>query len=158
MCTIFQMSTHTGGGVEKIRDYNKLNEIKFDFIMCNMTLEHISYPRDFMKLLYDIGSMTTYYYLEVPSENPFEKDKFSIVKNLGLLLNPNFSNIRLIKHFMRLKSQPYMQMSEHVNFYTPKALQTLVQNCGFEVIDIQENYEKGVLGKTKVLSIICKKI
>ena len=125
--------------------------------MCNMTLEHVSYPGDFMKLLYDIGSEDTYYYLEVPSENPFAKDKFSLMKNAALLFNSNYSNIKLFKHYLYLKGQPYMLMSEHVNFYTPKALETLVQNNGFNVIDVQENYEKGVLGKNKVLSIVCKK-
>ncbi len=144
-------------GIEKIKEYSKLLEYKFDFIMCNMTLEHVSYPRDFMKLLYDIGSADTYYYIEVPSENPFAKDKFSIIKNIELLFNSNYSNIKLIKHYLHLKGQPYMPMSEHVNFYTPKALKTLVERNGFRVIDIQENYEKGVLGKTKVLSVICKK-
>lgn len=129
----------------------------FDFIMCNMTLEHVSYPKDFMKLLYDIGSEDTYYYIEVPSEDPFAKDKFSLMKNVELLFNPNYSNVRLIKHYLHLKGQPYMPMSEHVNFYTPKAMKTLVEHNGFDVVDIRENYEKGVLGKNKVLSIICKR-
>lgn len=145
-------------GVKRIGSYQELLGYHFDFIMCNMTLEHVSYPKDFMKLLYDIGSEDTYYYIEVPSEDPFAKDKFSLMKNVELLFNPNYSNVRLIKHYLHLKGQPYMPMSEHVNFYTPKAMKTLVEHNGFDVVDIRENYEKGVLGKNKVLSIICKKI
>lgn len=144
-------------GVKSIRNYSDLLQYQFDFIMCNMTLEHISYPRDFMKLLYDIGSTETYYYLEVPSEKPFEKDKFSMTKNIALLLNPYCSNFRLVKHYLYLKKQPYMPMSEHINFFTPQALNTLMTYSGFEVIDIQENEEKGVLGKGKVLSVVYKK-
>lgn len=56
------------GGVKRIGSYVQLFEHDFDFIMCNHTLEHISYPNDFMKLLYDIGSENTYYYIEVPSK------------------------------------------------------------------------------------------
>lgn len=136
---------------------NSLFLHKFDLIMCNMTLEHISYPKEFMKLLYDIGSSDTYYYLEVPSEDPFNKNIFSIMNNLGLLLNPYYSRIRLVRHYLNLKRQPYMPMSEHINFYTPKALGTLIRTSGFRVVDIQENYEKTILGKKKVLSAICKK-
>lgn len=123
-----------------------------------MTLEHVSYPKDFVKLLYDIGSSDTYYYLEVPSENPFEKNKFSITKNLGLLFNTRYSKSRLIKHYFNLRKQSYMPMSEHVNFYTPTAIKTLMTTSGFGVVDIQENYERAVLGKSKVLSVVCKKV
>lgn len=146
-----------GGGVKKIGSYQELFEHHFDFIMCNMTLEHVSNPKDFVKRLYDIGSADTYYYMEVPSENPFDKDKFSIIKNLRLFINPKYSKRKLIKHYFHLKKQPYMPMSEHVNFYTPKALKTLMETSGFEVIDIQENDEQAVLGKIKVLSVICRK-
>lgn len=144
-------------GVQKINSYNELFNYDFDFIMCNMTLEHISYPKEVMKLMYDIGSDKTYYYMEVPSENPFEADKFSIVKNLRLLFNPYYSNIKLIKHYLHLRKQAYMPMTEHINFYTPKAFESLARHSRFEVIDMQENYEKSVLGNSKVLSMICKK-
>lgn len=147
-----------GGGVKKIGSYQELLEHHFDFIMCNMTLEHVSYPKDFVKLLYDIGSSDTYYYLEVPSENPFEKNKFSVMKYFGLFYNTHYSKSRLIKHYFNLKRQPYMPMSEHVNFFTPTAIKTLMTESGFDVVDIQENYERAVLGKSKVLSVICKKL
>lgn len=125
--------------------------------MCNHTLEHVSYPVDFMKLLYDIGSENTYYYIEVPSENPFMENKYSIVKNLRLFFNPMYNKIKLIRHYMHLKKQPYMPMTEHVNFYTPKALEILMIRSGFEVLDIEENYEQNMAGKAKILSVLCKK-
>lgn len=144
-------------GIKAIRNYSELAEHKFDFIMCNMTLEHVSYPVDFMQLLYDVGDEDTYYYLEVPSENPFEQSKFSISKNIGLLFNKNYNKIRLVKHYFNLRKQPYMPMSEHINFFTPKALETLLKRCGFEVVNIRENFEKNVMGKNKVLSAVFKK-
>lgn len=155
---VFDISgVETLPGVENVKNYDELFGYTFDFIMCNMTLEHVSYPKDFIKLLYDIGTSNTYYYLEVPSENPFEKNKFSIAKNMSLLMNPNYSKLRLIKHYFKVRKQPYMPMHEHVNFFTPNALKTLMINCGFDVLDVQENYMKGALGKENVLSIICKK-
>ncbi|MDE7311235.1 MAG: class I SAM-dependent methyltransferase, partial [Eubacterium sp.] len=144
-------------GVERISDAKELARHSFDFIMCNMTLEHVSDPKALVKQLYGIGSADTYYYMEVPSENPFETDKFSVRKNLELLLNPNYSKRRLVQHYFRLKRLPYMPMSEHINFYTPKALKTLLSLCGFEVLAVQEHEERTVLGKAKVLSAVCRK-
>lgn len=147
----------TKQGVEKVKSYEELLKYRFDLIMCNMTLEHVSYPDQFMKLLYDVGGEETYYYVEVPSENPFESNKFSIMDNIGLFLNPYYSKVRLVKTYFQKKNQPYMPMSEHVNFWTPKSIQILMERCGFQVIDVQENYEKGVLGKSKVLSVLIMK-
>lgn len=145
-------------GVTRINEYSELAGHDFDLIMCNMTLEHASYPADFMKLLYDAGGRDTYYYLEVPSEDPFAQSKFSISKNIGLLFNKNYSNLKLVKHYFYLRTQPYMPMTEHINFFTPKSLKALLERCGFEAAEIGENIEKSVLGKDKVLSAVFKKI
>lgn len=144
-------------GIRKISSFAELRRYCFDFIMCNMTLEHVAYPRDFLQKLNSIGSDDTVYYLEVPSENPFMQNKFSLLKNLRMLLNPCLSSTALIKHYFYLRKQPYMPMHEHVNFFTPKALETLLQKEGFEVIAIEENSEKAVLGDALVLSAVFRK-
>lgn len=144
-------------GVEKVNKYEDLAAYKFDFIMCNMTFEHVSYPKDLLKMLYDIGTEKTYYYIEVPSENPFEQNKFSVKKNMALLTNKYYSKIRLVRYYFHMRRQPYMPMSEHINFFTPKAIEKLLDLGGFETIDIQENIENGALGKSKVLSVLAKK-
>lgn len=147
----------TVSGVERICDYKELLQHSFDFIMCNMTLEHVSDPALLVRQLYEIASDQTYLYAEVPSENPFQKNKFSVFKNLELMFNPYYSCRKLIKHYFHLRKQPYMPMTEHINFFTPKAFVMLMTLNGFEVIDVQENYERGALGKGKVLSILCRK-
>lgn len=50
-----------------------------------------------------------------------------------------------------------MPMTEHVNFYTPKALEILMLRNGFDVVDLEENYEQNMSGKAKVLSALFKK-
>lgn len=144
-------------GVESIRDYKELMQHTYDFIMCNMTLEHVSDPAMLVRQLRKIASEKTYLYAEVPSENPFQKNKFSVLKNLELMFNPYYSSRKLIRHYFRLRKQPYMPMTEHINFFTPKAFVALMTLNGFEVVDVQENYERGVLGKGKVLSVLCRK-
>lgn len=48
-------------------------------------------------------------------------------------------------------------MTEHVNFYTPQAIRTLMEHVGLTVLNIQENNRKSVLGNSRVLSILCRK-
>lgn len=144
-------------GVIGISSFEKLKSYFFDFIMCNMTFEHIMDPLDFAKTLYGIGNEGTYYYVEVPSENPFYSKKFSISKNVGLLFNPNYDNLKLVKHYVNMRKQPFMPMHEHVNFFTVKSMRTLLERSGFKVLDIQENNENSVLGKSLVLSAFCQR-
>lgn len=119
--------------------------------------EHISDPVSFVNKLYGVGNKGTYYYFEVPSLNPLLDDRFSMLKNLELLFNPCYDNIKLIKHFLHVIREPYMPMHEHVNFYTPKSIKYLLERCGFYIICIEENIENGILGKDKVLSaLVCK--
>lgn len=85
------------------------------------------------------------------------ENKFSIIKNVRLFFCLAYSKIRLVKHYFHLKKQPYMPMTEHVNFYTPKALEILMLRNGFDVVDLEENYEQNMSGKAKVLSALFKK-
>lgn len=50
-----------------------------------------------------------------------------------------------------------MPMKEHINFYTKKSIRKMVELSGFQVLDIQENVEKAVLGNSVVLSVLFKK-
>ncbi len=50
-----------------------------------------------------------------------------------------------------------MPMHEHVNFFTVKSMRTLLERSGFKVLDIQENNENSVLGKSLVLSAFCQR-
>ena len=148
----------TVGNVQSISDFDELKKHRYDFIMANMLFEHLSDPVETLNELNALGDENTYFYIEVPSENPFvRRNKFSIAENLNLLLNPNFSNIRLLKYYVKQRKEPFMPMKEHINFYTVKSMRCLIEKNGGQVIDIQENKEHGYLGNTTVLSCLYKK-
>ncbi len=144
-------------GVKNLRSMEEVKKHQYDFVMCNMMFEHLSYPTEVMKQLMEIGNDDTLYYIEVPSENPFNANKFSIKSNFKLLFNSKYSNIRLAKYYFKRRKAPFMPMAEHINFFTEKAIRTMVENAGFKVVDVQENKEKAVLGEGMVLSIMFKK-
>lgn len=156
---VFDISgVKTVDGVKGISNFEDLKKHAYDFIMCNMLFEHLVNPMEIMDVLKEIGGDRTIYYIEVPSENPFTNgNKFSIGKNLSLLFNPIYSNIRLMKYYMQQRKEPFMPMKEHINFYTKKSIRKMVELSGFQVLDIQENVEKAVLGNSVVLSVLFKK-
>ena len=156
---VFDISgVKTVKGVKGISRFEDLERYSYDFIMCNMLFEHLVDPIEVMETLYKIGNEETIFYIEVPSENPFvSENKFSIKKNLSLLFNPIYSNIRLFKHYLKQRKEPFMPMKEHINFFTKESMKRMIELNGFQVIDIQENIERAVLGNSIVLSALFKK-
>ena len=141
-------------GVISIHTIEELKQHQYDFIMCNMVFEHLTNPYEVLDRLYGIGDKETIYYIEVPSENPFTNgDKFSIGKNMSLLLNRNYSWSRLVKYYFQQRNQPFMPMKEHINFFNIKSIRMMAEKRGFFVIDVQENKE----GNSTVLSMLFRK-
>lgn len=141
-------------GIKSIQSFDELLQHHYDFIMCNMVFEHLTDPYEVMRKLYMLGDDDTVYYIEVPSENPFiNGNKFSILKNLSLLLDRNYSWIRLLRYYLQQKHQAFMPMKEHINFFTPRSIRTMAEKGGFSVIDIQEN----PIGNSTVLSMVFRK-
>lgn len=148
----------TINGVKNISDINELRTHSYDFIMCNMLFEHLSNPIATLKELWELGDENTYFYIEVPSENPFVKqNKFSISKNLKLLFSPLYSKWNLVRYYLKQRKMPFMPMKEHVNFFTVQSMRAFIEANGFSIIDIQENFENGILGNSLVLSVLFKK-
>ena len=156
---VFDISgVKTIDGVNGISDFEELKQHSFDFIMCNMVFEHVSYPLEILKNLKEIGDEDTLYYIEVPDENPFIKgNKFSIWKNWPLIFNRNLSIVHLIKSYFKQLKDPFMPMKEHINFFTEKSLTVMIESNGFQLLDLQRNDEKGVIGWGAVLSALFKK-
>jgi hypothetical protein len=144
-------------GIIGINSISELFNYQYDFIMSNHMLEHCTAPQDIMNNLWKIGNEQTVYYIEVPYESPFTKNKFSIRQNLNLLFNPNFSNIRLAKYYFQCRKKPFMPLHEHINFFTEKSLRHLCESTGFSVKTMCVLPKRGSLGKSKVLSTVLSK-
>jgi hypothetical protein len=178
---VFDISgAKTIDGVINISNYEDIKKHCYNFIMCNMLFEHLSDPVSMLKQLYEFGNKDTFYYIEVPSENPFIKGNKSILKMKAELINnpiynilrlykyiltliytyvrnPNFDFYKMAKYFFKKRKQPLMAMTEHINFFTIESMKQMIELNGYDVIDIQENSEKGVLGTSLVLSALFKK-
>jgi SAM-dependent methyltransferase len=95
---------------EGVKKINKINNKYYDFIMCTHVLEHLINP---IEVLYEIKNALTddgIIYIEVP-----------------LQLN-ELNNSQSETHFMH----------EHINFFNPKSMKSLLELAGFETIFIGE--------------------
>lgn len=145
-------------GVNSISNQEELRKYVFDFIMCNMLFEHLSWPLETLKVISGLGNKNTLFYIEVPSENPFVKgNKFSLVKNLHLVFNRNYSLFRLIKYYFKTSHSCFMPMKEHINFFTMDSLRKMMEVSSLQVLDIEETDRNSSLGTSQVLSVLFKK-
>jgi len=144
----------TMSGVIGIKNIEEVRKLQFDFIMCNQVLEHIGDLDTFINTLKSLGNIDTWYYFDVPYDTPFEK---SPLDNLQYLFNPFFPVATMVRHLYKVKKQGYFApMTEHVNFFTPDSLVCLFERHGFEIESCNVSRISDVLGRGKVLSILCK--
>ena len=105
---------------------------QYQLIICSQVLEHTPYPAKVIKSMKEAMSDNTLLYIDVPFE-----------EHMRLCEADDLLSIKRHWH-------------EHINFYSPKALRTLVAACDLEVVD--ENI-LSVVGREKeyaLLQIICK--
>ena len=95
---------------EKIA-HKDIQNHNYDLVVCSNVLEHVSHPKD---ILLDVASSLkeeTVLYLEIPCENL-------------MIRNPESLEIyKEKKHW-----------HEHINFFSEKSLQLLIDSCGLEIV------------------------
>jgi hypothetical protein len=83
----------------------------YDLVACSQVLEHVSYPVDVLKEVTQTLGPQSILYLEVPFEGIFQSAQYK--RPLG---------------------EKKRHWHEHVNFFSPKSLQTLAHSCSLEVL------------------------
>lgn len=141
-------------GVVGLKSLEAAKAIEYDFVMCNQVLEHIGDLDCFLGLVRSLGNESTWFYFDVPFDSPYSK---AFIDNFQFLFNRYFSLSSIIRHFIKIKKQGYFApMTEHINFFTPDAMKRLFEGNGFNTVDCQVNLINDVLGKGKVISLLCK--
>jgi len=141
-------------GVIGFKTLESARTMNYDFVMCNQVLEHIGDLDSFIGDVKSIGNRRTWFYFDVPFDTPFQK---SFLNNFQYIFNPYFKIDIIIKHFFRTRKQGYFApMSEHVNFFTPDSIKKFLARNGFVIYDCEVNPISDVLGKGKIISVLCK--
>jgi Methyltransferase domain len=92
-------------------DEEAVRSTQYDLIVCSNVLEHVPYPAVTIESMVASMSEPTILYIEVPHEDLI---RFS-TSSLGLETKK--------KHW-----------HEHINFFTPQSVETLLERCGLEVL------------------------
>jgi hypothetical protein len=90
----------------------KLIQERYDLVVCSEVLEHVSFPQELLRQILPTMDMHTLLYLEVPHE--------ALVRQ-----NPDSLDLAPLKRHWH----------EHINFYTEKALCSMLERLGLQVVD-----------------------
>lgn len=91
---------------------NEAQSKKYDLIVCSNVLEHVPFPSDLLSDISKSMDADSILYIEVPLENVILANKCDY-------------------HLMK------KHWHEHINFFSEKSLQVLVNNVGFDVEDLK---------------------
>lgn len=104
---------------------------RYDLILCNHVLEHVSAPADVVRDLRAVTHDGSWLYFEVPAESPFTFDHLPRAKatlKRALLRSPWIAD-RVFGLFGR------PTLHEHVNLYSIESLTHLLDQNGIEVVE-----------------------
>ncbi len=111
--------------IEPLPEINKVEldcGQKFDLVICSNVLEHVSSPRHLLQQILSFCGPGSYVFLEVPGESPLQlQTRLKRVAQLAMLLP---SHPALAMTLARMGTTNVMH--EHLNFYSAKALRTLL--------------------------------
>jgi SAM-dependent methyltransferase len=95
---------------------------KFELVICSNVLEHVASPRTLLEQILSFCGPGSYVFLEVPGESPLQLEtRLKRVAQLAMLVP---AHPALAMRLLRLGTTNVMH--EHLNFYSPKALRTLL--------------------------------
>ena len=130
---VFDISNKEAVAGAQIVDREAVSASEYDLIVCSNVLEHVPYPKDTVREIASFMSRATVFYIEVPHED--------LVR-----FNPGVSDLQKLKRHWH----------EHINFFTPLALERLVQACGLQVLG-RTTLDINAGGKdAQVLSLACR--
>jgi len=103
---------------------------KADLILNSNVLEHIGFPRQMVRQIFDAAPVGGLVFLEVPCEAAFGINR--IVRRIAQTVITSARRPSLIPQIVH-PATLYM-MHEHINYFTEHALATLMRNCGGTVL------------------------
>lgn len=117
-------------GVERLRSLTECREHCFDLIISSNVLEHVGSPHEVISQVASLSGSETLVFNEVPYESATGfQTRLKRVAQLGVLAGTRPAVARSI-----LGPGMLNLMHEHVNFYSPKSLNRLMEKSGFKII------------------------
>jgi len=128
-------------GVTQIRSWDSAKSLNLDLVMCCGVLEHLNDPSELVKTILELNSNV--YLFEVPTGTPLHRKgfaRFSWCLRIVASQKLAWSLIQKIERRIKPKWRIFfpLRCSEHLQFFTPLGLESLLTRCGLEVIELSE--------------------
>ena len=140
-------------GVESLGGVEQCRQHRFDLIVTSNVLEHVGSPRDVIAQIASIATPGTLVFNEVPYESVSDwRTRLKRIVQTGVLAvtHPALAGRVLGPGMFNL-------MHEHVNYFSPRSLDRLMEVSGFQVLDSGDYVvSTGLLGARMVWSLAQK--
>lgn len=130
-------------GIKLITEQKELGNIKWDFVLCNHVLEHVSFPLEIINHISSILNKNGFLYIEVPYEDYWE-------------------NERGLKEFLRrprslFTSRNSYGMHEHINCFRNKTFDFICKSLGLKILVNKVIEQKDLFGQNTVICCLAQK-
>jgi SAM-dependent methyltransferase len=146
---VYEISGETPlDGLVKLNTLEECRRKTYDLILCQHVLEHVPDLHETISNIKSLMRKESLVYIEVPLERPLlMRDRLGIrrgARRFLLAIPPLASLFRAIKRKAGEGSELNRAMSvcvmhEHINMFTPKALERLVRLGGLEIMKVETN-------------------
>lgn len=140
-------------GVEALRSLEECSQHRFDLIVTSNVLEHVGSPRDVIAQIATVCGPDTLVFTEVPLESVTGlRTRLKRIAQAGLLaVTHPAAALQIVGPGM------FQLMHEHVNYYSQKSLNRLMEVSGFKVLASGEYIvSEGFLGEKMVWNLAQK--
>lgn len=120
-------------GIKKINYISESDNKKFDFIMCCHVLEHVSNPSEIINNILKFSHNGTKFYFELPYDSHKVLTPIYINIFFKFFKMNSFIYKLYFKLIKRMECEPLFQMHEHINYFSIKSLQRLLELNGLKV-------------------------
>jgi hypothetical protein len=118
-------------GVEVLRSIEECRQHRFDLIITSNVLEHVGSPRDVIAQIALIASPDTLVFNEVPSESVTDwRLRLRRIAQAGVL-----AAVRPALAWRVVGPGMFNLMHEHVNYFSQRSLDRLMEASGFKILD-----------------------
>jgi hypothetical protein len=117
-------------GIKLIRDLSESRGRKFDLIMCCHVLEHVVDPVTIIEQLKRFAHGATVFYFELPNDSPYHWPNSKLAHGLLLRNEKLYKLYFWLRGLIKRQPNPYFEMHEHINYFSPRALTRLLERRG----------------------------
>jgi hypothetical protein len=153
-------------GIELIHEWQDARNLSLDLVMCCGVLEHLNDPQALVRTMLELDGEI--YLFEVPTGIPINRKGLSANRLFLQILSSNRLIWRTIQRIERHLGRSWLayfplRCSEHLQFFSQAGLFRLLDQSGFEVLEIKQTYpnksltDKENLGFEFGLIAVCRK-